>query len=72
VLENNQLIILTKLEDCVLEAIIKILAGKGTQGAMDAFYYQIKLLEKDLATDEQALNGLNSFSHPYLLLSTTP
>jgi hypothetical protein len=45
-LGNDQPIILTKLEDCVLKAIIDILAGKATQGAVDALYYQIQSLEK--------------------------
>jgi hypothetical protein len=54
-LGNNWLIILTKLEDCVLKAIMDILAGKATQRGMDALYYQIKSLEKDLATNKQAL-----------------
>jgi hypothetical protein len=63
-LGNNWPIILTKLEDCVLKAIIDILAGKATQGAVDALYYQIQSLEKDLATDKQALKWFELFSSP--------
>jgi hypothetical protein len=63
-LENDWLIILKMLEDCVLEAIIDILARKATQGAVDALYYQIQSLEKDLATNKQALKWFELFPSP--------
>jgi hypothetical protein len=55
-LGNNRPPILVKLEDCVLEAILDILAGKLTEPVIDALYLRIELLQKDLWNDDEALN----------------
>ena len=71
-LGNDRPQILVKLEDSVLEAIIAISEGKSSENALDALYSQVVLLEKDLKSDNDAMNWFNLVTTCSSALPTPP
>jgi hypothetical protein len=57
---------MVKLEDCVLNGILAISAGKSSDDVIDMIYSQIQSLKKDLRTDDVALKW---FSVPMTAIS---
>jgi hypothetical protein len=69
-LGNNRPHTLIQLEDCILNGILAISAGKSSEDAIDMIYSQIPSLEKGLRTDEVALKWFNLFMTPISSPST--
>jgi hypothetical protein len=71
-LGNDRPQVLVKLEDSVLEAIIAISEGKSSENVLDALYSQVLLLEKDLKSDNDAMNWFNLVTPSFSALPTPP
>jgi hypothetical protein len=72
-LGNDRPQILVRLEDHVLQAIIRVLEGNLRDYVMATLYSEITSLEKDLADDDKAMNWFNFAiaSSPIPLANTT-
>jgi hypothetical protein len=71
-LGNGRPTVLIKLENSVLKAIIDIAQGKATEAVVDALYYQIESLHKDLLNDEKAVEWFHLSNAPLLSAPLTP
>lgn len=71
-LGNDRPQILVDLEDRVLESIIAISEGQLTENVLDTLHSQVSILEKDLSSDNDAMNWFNLLTTGFSIPPTPP